>query len=127
MSPSATLTQLKATVDGRALKSGDSDSEIAVRVGSCIALQVNVQSGQLAGFAAGTDSMALSEWNDTGTFEFHVPEHFQGAVLQIQVAVRTKASTGAQTNPWLGPVDAQHLLTYQVHPGHGDATTLPCP
>lgn len=126
MSSSAPLSQLQHTVDGRALKTGDGERGIAVRVGSCITLQVNLAPGQLAGFAAGTDSVALSEWNDTGAFEFHVPEHFQGEVLQIYVAVRAKASTGAQTNPWLGPVDAQRVLAYQVHPGDGDATTLPC-
>jgi hypothetical protein len=114
MSTSMELTAIEHTIDGRPAPWTSESAPINVSVGTHVTFRVQATGQGNVGFAVGTDTLALAEWNDTRHFEFHIPGNFAGKTLQIHVGIRARTSSGNQMSTWLGPVDDLQCYRYQV-------------
>lgn len=86
----------------------------AIEVGTIVQIQTTITGEGLVGFAVGDDTVAVTEWGDAGTFEFHVLERYAGKTLVLHVAVRRHGAEGATHSDWLGNVDDVWLIHYRV-------------
>jgi hypothetical protein len=119
MSTSMAITAIQHTIDGGPAPWTSGGPPLNVSVGAHVTFNVHATGQGNVGFAVGTDTLALAEWNDTGQFEFHIPGNFAGKTLQIHVGVRARTSSGNQMSTWLGPVDVLQCYRYQVAEENG--------
>lgn len=78
------------------------------------------------GLAVGSESVAITEWNDCGCFEVIVASSYV-PVLHLHIAVRHPASKGIQSSEWLGPADDLWMIGYEVQASDRKGERADCP
>ncbi|PZR72097.1 MAG: hypothetical protein DI537_47765 [Stutzerimonas stutzeri] len=85
-----------------------------LEVGTVVQIEAVASGDVLYGFAVGDDTVAVSEWSDHGTFEFHVLERYAGKTVVLHVAVRRHGTVGKRHSDWLAEVDDFWVIQYEV-------------